>query len=216
MNEHRRFADRAEAAEALAAALWEYRNTNPLVLGIPRGGVPMAKVIADRLHGEIDIVLVHKLGAPFDPEYAIGAIDETGWTTLQHSAARRFENFPFFKTRKAEQLALLKDRRRRYTPDRGPVNPQGRIAIVVDDGIATGSTMIAALHAVRVKEPAELVCAIPVAPRSSVHRIESLADRVICLYMPDDFMAVGQFYRDFSQVNDRTVTEVLGGRTVNP
>lgn len=215
MNPHRPFANRAEAAEALAVALRDYRDCHPLVLAIPRGGVPIAQVVAARLHGELDIVLVHKLSAPFDPEYAIGAIDENGWTYLPGVTARLREHLSFLKTEEAQQLDLLRNRRRQYTPNRGPINPEGRFAIVVDDGVATGSTMIAALHAVRVKQPAELVCAIPVAPRSSVKKLESLADRVICLHRPDHFVAVGQFYQDFPQVDDRTVVQALADPAVN-
>jgi putative phosphoribosyl transferase len=218
MNTYRhQFANRAEAAEALALRLQEYRGCKPLVLAIPRGAVPMGKIIADRLHGELDIVLVRKLGAPFDPEYAIGAIDETGWTYLAPFLKRHGEKFLFIKQKKAHALEVLRQRRAQYTPDRPPINPHGRVAIVVDDGIATGSTMIAALHAIRAKHPAELICAIPVAPPKSVERIKPMTERVICLYAPTDFLGVGEFYRDFSPVEDREVVKILAyTRASNP
>src|ERR1700737_693481 len=168
---HYPFANRAEAAEALALCLTDYRDRNPLILAIPRGAVPMGKIIAERLNGQFDVVLVRKLGALFDPEYAIGAVDETGWTYLAPVAGWLGEDFPLIMQKKAQQLEVLKARRAQYTSNRSPIDPQGRIVIVVDDGIATGSTMVAALHAVRARKPAELVCAIPVAPPESLELI---------------------------------------------
>jgi predicted phosphoribosyltransferase len=209
MNTYHRFANRAEAAEALALHLQDYRGCRPLVLAIPRGAVPMGKIIAERLQGELDIVLVRKLGAPFDPEYAIGAIDETGWTYLAPLLKRHGENFLFIKQKKAHELEVLRRRRAQYSPHRPAINPQGRVVIIVDDGIATGSTMIAALHATRAKDPVELICAIPVAPPKSIEKIEPMTDRVICLYAPFHFLGVGQFYHEFSPVDDREIVKIL-------
>jgi putative phosphoribosyl transferase len=206
---HHLFADRAEAAEALALQLLDYQGKNPLVLAIPRGAVPMGKIIAERLHGQLDVVLVRKLGAPFDPEYAIGAIDETGWTYLAPVAKRFGEEFPLIRREKARQLEVLKTRRAQYTPHRSHIDRHGRIVIVVDDGIATGATMIAALHAVRAAKPAEVICAIPVAPPESLDVIRPLTDRLICLYAPEEFMSVGQFYRDFRTIDDDEVIRLL-------
>lgn len=203
------FADRAEAAAALALQLQDYRGRNPLVLAIPRGAVPMGKIIAERLHGQLDVVLVRKLGAPFDPEYAIGAIDETGWTYLAPAAQKFGDDFPLIRREKTRQLKVLKTRRAQYTPHRSQIDPQGRIVIVVDDGIATGSTMIAALHAVRAGKPAELICAIPVAPPESLDVIRPLADKLICLHASGQFLSVGQFYRDFHAVEDDDVIRLL-------
>ena len=169
----------------------------------------MGKVIAERRQGELDVVLVHKLSAPFDPEYAIGAIDETGWTYLAPLAERLGENFPLIKREKTRQLETLKKRRAQYTPNRRPIDPQGRIAIIVDDGMATGSTMIAALHAVRARRPAELVCAVPVASPEAVDNVAPLADRVVCLQVPENFFGVGQFYRHFPAVEDSEVVDIL-------
>jgi predicted phosphoribosyltransferase len=158
------FENRAAAARQLAAALSQYRNKNPLVLAIPRGAVPMAKIIADELNGEFDVVLVRKLGAPSNPEFAIGSVDETGWVYLADYAERVGANEEYVKGEVARQLDTIRKRRREYTPVRPPIDPAGRIVIVVDDGLATGSTMISALHALRSKNPAELICAVPVAP----------------------------------------------------
>lgn len=201
------FADRTEAAEDLALRLQEYRGRHPLILAIPRGAVPMGKVLAERLDGQLDIVLVHKLGAPFDPEYAIGAIDESGWVYLSEGVSDQDDML--LKEIATEQLDALKKRRIRYTPYAHPVDPAGRIVIVVDDGLATGATMIAALHSVRARHPAELVCAVPVAASDSLEKVAPLADKVVCLHASRSFAAVSQFYRHFAAVEDDEVTRIL-------
>jgi predicted phosphoribosyltransferase len=203
------FENRAAAARQLAAALSQYRNKNPLVLAIPRGAVPMAKIIADELNGEFDVVLVRKLGAPGNPEFAIGSVDETGWVYLADYAERVGANEEYVKGEVARQLDTIRKRRREYTPVRAPIDPAGRIVIVVDDGLATGSTMISALHALRSKNPAELICAVPVAPPDTVEKVGDSADRVVCLSTPFNFSAVAQFYREFQQVTDEEVITLL-------
>src|SRR5690349_8691021 len=196
------FANRNDAARRLADALSEYRNRNPLVLAIPRGAVPMAKIIADELNGEFDVVLVRKLGAPGNPEFAIGSVDETGWVYLADYAERVGANEEYVKREVARQLETIRKRRIEYTPVRPPIDPTGRIVIVVDDGLATGSTMISALHALRAKKPVELICAVPVAPPDTVEKVRNSADRVVCLSSPINFYAVAQFYMDFPQITD--------------
>ncbi len=203
------FADRLDAGRRLAAALSAYRGRGPLVLAIPRGAVAMGAEIARQLEGELDVVLVKKLHAPGSPEFAVGAVDETGWTYLDADAARSGADEAYLARERAEELALLARRRARYTPARAPADPAGRVAIVVDDGIATGASMIAALHAVRARRPAHLVCAVPVAPPESLEQIRPYADEVVCLETPADFMAVGQFYRRFEQVEDDEVVALL-------
>lgn len=206
------FADRLDAARQLAKKLKAYKGSNPLVLAIPRGAVPMAQVIADELLGEIDVVLVRKLGAPFNPELAVGAIDESGWTYLAELPMTVTVDAAFMEREKQQQLALIRERRRQYTPIHPPRDPAGRIVIVVDDGLATGATMIAALHGLRARDPAKLVCAVPVAPPSTLARVAKFADEVVCLATQEHFMAVGQFYADFPQVEDAEVIRILGGR----
>jgi predicted phosphoribosyltransferase len=205
----RLFESRLDAGRKLAKALAAYRGRNPLVLAIPRGAVEMGASVAHALEGELDVVLVKKLRAPYSPEFAVGAIDETGWAHVADHAAAAGADAAYLEKEKATQLALLRRRRAQYTPARAPVDPAGRIAIVVDDGIATGESMIAALHAVRAKKPERLVCAVPVAAPDSLERVRPYADEVVCLAAPEEFMAVGQFYRDFPQVEDEEVVALL-------
>ncbi|MCX7892697.1 MAG: phosphoribosyltransferase family protein [Burkholderiales bacterium] len=203
------FRNRIDAAERLAAALARYKGQNPLVLAIPRGAVEMGRVLADRLGGELDVVLVRKLRSPFSPEFAVGAMDETGWAYIAPHAASAGADDRYLEREKAVQLDTLQRRRREYTPARPPIDPAGRIAIVVDDGLATGATMIAALHAVRARKPAKLVCAVPVAAPDSLATVRPYADEVVCLEAPEPFYAVGQFYAEFRQVEDDEVIALL-------
>lgn len=205
------FMDRTDAAHRLADALAAYQGENPLVLAIPRGAVGMAKVIASQLGGEVDVVLVRKLPAPGSPEFAIGAVDETGWTYLADHARRMGVDDGYIQAECAAQVALMARRRAQYTPVRPPIDPAGRTVIVVDDGLATGSTMIAALHAIRAKGPKKLICAVPVAPPDTAERVQGYCDELVCLATPFGFYAVGQFYRSFPQVEDDEVISALAG-----
>jgi putative phosphoribosyl transferase len=203
------FHDRNEASVLLAEQLVHYKGKHPLILAIPRGAVPMAKIIADKLGGEFDVVLVRKLRAPDYPELAIGSIDESGWTYIADHAASTGADSEYIKEEKQRQMATIKQRRAQYTPVRPPIDPAGRIVIVIDDGLATGATMISALHGLRSRKPARLVCAIPVSPPETLRKIQPLADEVVCLDTPNNFRAVGQFYADFPQVEDDEVMKVL-------
>jgi hypothetical protein len=206
------FADRRAAAAQLAAALAHLAAAHPLVLAIPRGAVPMGRIIADALRGELDVVLVRKLRAPFHAEFAVGAIDESGWTYVSEHAPLAGADHAYLDQECARQLALIRQRRQLYTPARGPLPARGRVVIVVDDGLATGSTMIAALHSARARHPQRLVCAIPVAAPDSLDRVRPLADEVVCLAAPEAFQAVGQYYERFPAVEDSEVVATLAAR----
>jgi predicted phosphoribosyltransferase len=204
-----KFRNREHAARLLVDKLAKYKAQKPLVLGIPRGAVPMAKIIADGLKGEMDVVLVHKLGAPGQPEFAIGAIDENGRVYLSDIVAELEISAQYVAREQAEQLETLRRRRAQYTPLRSPIDPSGRVVIVVDNGIATGASMIAALRSIREQSPAKLVAAVAVLPVSTLREIRKYADEVVYLDAPEDFMAVGEYFDDFSQVTDKRVIEVL-------
>jgi putative phosphoribosyl transferase len=204
------FENREHAGRLLARRLSaHYKNKNPLVLAIPRGAVPMAKIIADNLGGELDVVLVRKLGHPAQPELALGAVDESGNAYLSDYALEI--EAEYLEEEKKRQLEVIRERRARYTPTSGPIDPHDRIVIVVDDGVATGSTMTAALQAIRARKPKKLVSAVGVASWQAARAMMREADEVVCLNVPreSDFCAVGQFFEDFSQVSDDDVIAIL-------
>ena len=202
------FENRARAGQMLARRLEKYRGQRPLVLAIPRGAVPMGKLVAEELDGELDVVLVRKLSAPQNPELAIGSIDETGAVYLDPQT-RDLWTDAYLEEEKKVQLETLKRRREMYQPAGAPIDSAGRIVIVLDDGIATGSTMIAALRAVRARHPAKLIAATGVASTEALRLIRQEADEVACLETPTILYAIGYNFRDFSQVSDDDVVATL-------
>lgn len=201
------FKDRRDVAERLAVRLDAYRGRRPLVLGVPRGGVPMARIIADALGGDLDVVLVRKLRAPGQPELAIGAVDESG--AVVKGRLFGIADTGYLQAELRAQLGTIRQRRALYTRARPPLDPAGRVLIVVDDGVATGASMMAAVHALRMRQPQAIVVAVGVAPPASLADLRAVADEVVCLHPAEDFEAVGQFFGDFSQVSDAEVAAAL-------
>jgi len=204
-----RFRNREEAASQLASRLERYRSARPVVLGIPRGGVPMAALIASQLGADLDVMLVHKLRAPFQPELAIGSIDEAGRVYLTPFATEIGIDEAAIAAEKRVQLVLLEQRRQRYTAARARVPLAGRTVILVDDGLATGATAIAAARAARADGAARVIVAAGVASPETITRLREDADDVVCLYAPAAFGAVGEFFADFSEVTDDDVVRHL-------
>jgi predicted phosphoribosyltransferase len=204
-----RFRNRGEAASLLAERLSKYRGTRALVLGIPRGGMPMAAVIAGRLDADLDVMLVHKLRAPFQPELAIGSIDESGRVYLAPFAEDLGIDPRALEAEEQTQLATMQQRRRRYSAARALIPATGRTVILVDDGLATGSTAIAAVRSARAQQAARVVVAVGVAPPDTIRHLQREADEVVCLYSPAEFGAVGEFFEDFSEVSDDDVVRLL-------
>ena len=209
------FKDRIEAADRLERALQPAKASHPLVLAIARGAVPMGAHLARRLGADLDVVLVRKLAAPFSPELAVGAVDETGQWRAQPHAAACGATPQYLALAAGQALAEIRRRRALYTPGRSALPVAGRTVIVLDDGLATGATMCAALDHARAGKPARLICAVPVASREALTEVRSHADEVICLYTPASFDAVGHFYRHFPQVEDEEVIRCLASPIAN-
>jgi putative phosphoribosyl transferase len=211
MGETIRYTDRKQAGILLAQKLAAYAGRHDvIVLALPRGGVPVAFEIARALQAPLDVLLVRKLGVPGHEEYAMGAIATGGICILQSDVIRQLAipqaSVDDLVQRKQEELA---QRERLYRSNRPAPNLEGCIAIVVDDGLATGSTMLAAIHALRQARPARMIIAIPVGARESVARLQAEVDEIVCLSIPENFQAVGLWYEDFNQTSDDEVIHLL-------
>ena len=207
-----RFVDRRDAGRQLARRVATLKLDHPIVYALPRGGVPVAAEIAAVLGAPLDLVLVRKIGAPMQPELAVGAVvdGESPELVINHDIARLTgATQEYIDAACARELAEIERRRMRYLPDRPRPDPKDRTAIVVDDGIATGATAIAALHALRKRGARRLVVAVPVAPPDTVARLAREADEVVCLLEPVDFWGISSFYADFHQLEDEEVTRAL-------
>jgi predicted phosphoribosyltransferase len=197
------FKDRRDAARRLARALDKYRGQRPLVLAVPRGAVALGRTVADALGGELDLVFVRKLRAPGSDEVAVGAIDEDARVYLVDHAADLGADDGYLEREKVFQLDLVRRQRATYARARQRIDAAQRVAIVVDDGLATGLTMIAAL------------CAVPVASPRGIARVRPWCDEIVALATPHDFYGVSVFYEDFRQVGDDEVVRLLGPRAVS-
>ncbi len=212
------FADRHEAGRLLAEKLRRFKDYRPVVLALPRGGVPVGYEIARALRAPLDLMLVRKLGAPGQSELAIGALalgGEADVVTDRHFLTALGVSDSELAAIIARAREEIERRRKLYLGDRPPVPIAGCTAILVDDGIATGATMRAALRVTRKRGPASLVLAVPVAPSDSIEELRGEADEIVCLEQPRPFFAVGQFYRNFAQLEDREVLDLLA-RTEKP
>lgn len=205
------FGDRVDAGRKLAERLSAYaKRNNVIVLGIPRGGVPVAFEVATALDAPLDVFLSRKLGVPGQEELAFGAVATGGVRVLDQELIEAVG----ISKQEIEQItnrvrAELERRERVYRGSRPPLQLEGKIVILIDDGIATGSSMRAAIEALRQLKPARIVVAVPVAPFSTCRRLKTEVDELVCVHMPEAFYAIGQFYDDFSQVADEEVTDLI-------
>ena len=206
------FNNRVEAGRLLAKALASYKEQKPVVLALPRGGVPVAAEIAKALDAPLDLVLVRKIGVPYQPELAMGAVVDGSKPVVvrnEHIIELTGVSEADFNTIRDRELAEIERRRKLYVGDRLHPAIKDHTAIVVDDGIATGATTRAALRAIRTREPRKLVLAVPVAPTQTLKELKDESDAVVCLEDHEDFGAIGFFYYDFRQISDAEVIELL-------
>jgi predicted phosphoribosyltransferase len=205
------FRDRTEAGEKLAERLGAYeRHPDAIVLALPRGGVPVGLEIAKKLGLPLDVFVVRKLGVPGQPELAMGAIASGGVRVLNEDVLRAMPHAAATVTAvTSEEAQEVERRERNYRQGRPAAEVKGRVLIVVDDGLATGATMLAAIAALRQKNPGKIVVAVPVCPPETLAEVERAADETVILFAPDWFRGVGQFYEDFAQLNDETVRLLL-------
>lgn len=213
------FIDRAEAGRRLAAKLLQHKERRPVLLALPRGGVPVAAEIAAVLAAPLDLILVRKIGVPFQPELAMGAVvDGDPPITVRNEDVIGLAGIDerTFEAVREHELAEIARRRDHYLGDRTRAGIAGSTAIVVDDGVATGATTRAALRATRARSPARLILAVPVAPAETLADLDAEADEIVCLETPEDFGAIGIHYRNFRQVSDEEVTALLAQHPVRP
>ncbi|MEM3669722.1 MAG: phosphoribosyltransferase [Nitrososphaerota archaeon] len=204
------FEDRIDAGEKLAIEIERQIGRPSLVLGIPRGGVIVGYVIAKKLHAELDVIVARKIGVPGNPELAVAAVAEGGELAIEEEVANIYGvSYEYIESQARKEVEEINRRLEKFRDKKRILEIKDKEVIVVDDGLATGTTMIAALKSVRKKLPKRLIAAAPVASKEAVGRVRTIADDVVVLYVPEDFYAIGEFYRDFSQVSDEEVIRYL-------
>ena len=199
------FEDRYDAALKLIPFLEKYKNERGVVLAVPRGGVPIGYYIAKNFDLPLEILLTKKIGHPWNEEVAVGAVSLEGYV-IDKSI-----NLPeaYLKSEISRIMESLKERYKKFMGERKPIDVENKVVIIVDDGVATGNTLIAAIQLIREKHPKKIVVAVPVAPSYTAQKLKTIVDDFICLHVSDEFYGVGQFYRDFSQVSDEEVMHLL-------
>lgn len=211
MSGRNRFADRTDAGEQLAEALRDRGIEADIVLAIPRGGLPLGRAVADALDVPLDIAVAKKIGAPGNPEYAMGAVASDGSVWRNEEAFRGFGggDEEYFEQKRAEEAEAARQKAERYRGDQPEPALAGKTVVLVDDGVATGSTAFACLEQIRNADAVKVILAIPVGPPSTVKELNDVADEVVCLKTPRSFMGVGQFYDRFDQVSDEEAMTYL-------
>jgi putative phosphoribosyl transferase len=204
------YRDRVEAGARLAEEMERYRSDRPVVLGIPRGGVPVAAEVARRLGSVLDVIVARKLGAPGHEELALGAVTADGGRFLNADVVRALRvSDAYLETVTAREMAEAHRREQRFRGARAPAEVRGKLVILVDDGLATGATMVAAARALRARGPRRVVAAVPVGSGEAVAALAAEVDEVVCPRRPEPFVAIGLHYADFSQVEDAEVLKLL-------
>lgn len=209
------FKDRHEAGKLLAEKLSEYKNTNTIIFAVPRGGVVVAYEVASKLNVPLDLAIPRKIGAPKQPELAIGAVAQDGTTVLDNQLVRQLGvSRDYIEEEARQQIEEIERRLKKYRGDlKQYPNIKNKNVILIDDGIATGATIKAAILSLRKQEPASIIIAIPVGPADTIDSLREEADKVICLETPQTFYAIGQFYQDFTQTTDEEVINLIKKRT---
>ena len=204
------FRDRTQVGKLLAERVLKAKISNPIVLAIPRGGVPVAKEIALALRSKLDLVITRKIGFPGQPEFAIGAVAQDGELIVDEEVIRSYGiSKEYLKEESARQRKEIEERMKKYRGNATLPDLKGQTVIIVDDGIATGNTVLAAVKSVRKQNPAGIILAVGVAPKETIARLSSSVNKIICLESPEPFYAIGQFYEEFNQVQDDEVKSIL-------
>jgi predicted phosphoribosyltransferase len=213
------FADRKEAGKYLAERLRDHEKERPVIAGLPRGGVVVAREIAEALNADLDVIFAGKLKAPYNPELAIGAVAEDGQVYINRTAVMTLNiKDDYIERQRKERLSVIKERLKTYRAVKKKVPLSGRTVVIVDDGLATGATMISAIHAANAEKARAIIVAVPGGPEDTLSLIREMPEvsEVVCPVVPRFFFAVSQIYSDFTQVEDEEVVEILKGFNRSP